>query len=115
MVPSVTDSPSSGRVTCMVDWGTLEFYPLNLGPNMTFKAQLRASEDATASLLCLGLDPEPDLLPPSIERSPSGIARFVRTIVEAVGDSGLFFQLKLAVYERWGRKGSWVAGPGTAA
>ena len=26
-VPSVTDSPISGRVTCMVDWGTIEFYP----------------------------------------------------------------------------------------
>jgi orotidine-5'-phosphate decarboxylase len=75
---------------------------------MTFKAKLRASEDATRSLLCLGLDPEPDLLPPSIERSPAGIARFVQTIVEAVGDSVSSYKLNLAFYERWGREASWL-------
>src|SRR5438876_8503866 len=107
-VPSVTDSPISGRVTCMVDWGTLEFYPLNLASNMTFKAKLRASEDATGSLLCLGLDPEPDLLPPAIERSPAGVAQFVRTIVDAVGDSVSSYKLNLAFYERWGREASWL-------
>src|ERR1700737_4542971 len=101
MVPSVTDSPISGRVTCMVVWGTDESYPLNLAPNMTFKSKLQASEDATGSLLCLGLDPEPDLLPPSIERSPAGIAQFVSTIVEAVGDSGSSYKLNLPFYERW--------------
>jgi len=92
----------------MVDWGTVEFYRLNLGPNMTFKSKLRASEDATGSLLCLGLDPEPDLLPPSVERSPVGIAQFVRTIVEAVGDSVSSYKLNLAFYERWGREASWL-------
>ena len=75
---------------------------------MTFKAKLRASEDATRSLLSLGLDPEPDLLPPAIERSPAGIARFVRTIVEAVGDSVASYKLNLAFYERWGRESSWL-------
>src|SRR6266705_105095 len=115
MVPSVTDSPISGRVTCMVDCGTFEFYPLNLGPNMTFKARLRASEDATGSLLCLGLDPEPDLLPPSIERSPAGIAQFVRIIVDAVGDSVSSYKLNLAFYERWGREASWLLDQAMAA
>src|SRR5438094_3124820 len=92
----------------MVDWGTVEFYPLNLASNMTLKAKLRASEDATGSLLCLGLDPEPDLLPPSVERSPAGIAVFVRTIGEAVGDSVSSYKLSLAFYERWGREASWL-------
>lgn len=75
---------------------------------MTFKAKLRASEDVTGSLLCLGLDPEPDLLPPSIDRSPAGIARFLVTIVEAVGDSVSSYKLNLAFYERWGRDASWL-------
>ena len=92
----------------MVDWGTVEFYPLNLASNMTFKAKLQASEDVTHSLLCLGLDPEPDLLPLSIERSPAGVARFVRTIVAAVGDSVSSYKLNLAFYERWGREASWL-------
>jgi orotidine-5'-phosphate decarboxylase len=77
---------------------------------VTFKAKLRASEDATGSLLSLGLDPEPDLLPPTIERSPAGIARFVRTVVEAVGDSVASYKLNVAFYERWGREASWLLG-----
>ena len=75
---------------------------------MSFKAKLRASEDATGSLLCLGLDPEPDLLPPSIQRSPAGIAEFLQTIVEAVGNSVSSYKLNLAFYERWGREASWL-------
>ena len=75
---------------------------------MTFKTRLQASEDATGSLLCLGLDPEPDLLPPSIERTPAGVAAFVRTIVEAVGDAVSSYKLNLAFYERWGRDASWL-------
>jgi orotidine-5'-phosphate decarboxylase len=77
---------------------------------VTFKAKLRASEDATGSLLSLGLDPEPDLLPPSVERSPAGIARFVRTVVEAVGDSVASYKVNVAFYERWGRDASWLLG-----
>jgi orotidine-5'-phosphate decarboxylase len=75
---------------------------------VTFKAKLRASEDVTGSLLCLGLDPEPDLLPPSIDRSPAGIARFLGNIVDAVGDSVSSYKLNLAFYERWGREASWL-------
>jgi orotidine-5'-phosphate decarboxylase len=82
---------------------------------MTFKAKLQASEDATGSLLCLGLDPEPDLLPASIERSPAGIALFVATIVEAVGDSVSSYKLNLAFYERWGREASWLLDKALAA
>src|SRR5207244_8515973 len=79
------------------------------------KSKLRASEDATGSLLCLGLDPEPDLLPPAIERSPAGVAQFVRTIVEAVGDSVSSYKLNLAFYERWGREASWLLDQAMAA
>ena len=75
---------------------------------MSFKSKLRASEDATGSLLCLGLDPEPDLLPRTIERSPAGIATFVQTMVEAVGDAVASYKLNLAFYERWGRDASWL-------
>ena len=75
---------------------------------MTFKAKLQASEDASGSLLCLGLDPEPDLLPPAIERSPQGISRFIQTMVDAVGDTVSSYKLNLAFYERWGREASWL-------
>ena len=74
---------------------------------MTFKSKLRASEDATGSLLCLGLDPEPDLLPPSVDRTPEAIARFVRTIVDAVDGAVASYKLNVAFYERWGREAGW--------
>ncbi|HVH66036.1 MAG TPA: orotidine-5'-phosphate decarboxylase [Candidatus Acidoferrum sp.] len=79
-----------------------------MSAEMTFKAKLAASEDATGSLLCLGLDPEPDLLPPSVDRTPAGVATFVKTIVEAVGDAAASYKLNLAFYERWGREASWL-------
>lgn len=75
---------------------------------VTFKAKLRASEDTTGSLLCLGLDPEPDLLPSTIDRSPIGIARFVRAVVESVGDAVASYKLNVAFYERWGREAGWL-------
>ena len=82
---------------------------------MSFKAKLRASEDANGSLLCLGLDPEPDLLPPGIDRSPAGIARFVSAIVESVGDAVSSYKLNLAFYERWGREAGWLLDQALAA
>ncbi|MDQ6883785.1 MAG: orotidine-5'-phosphate decarboxylase [Candidatus Dormibacteraeota bacterium] len=73
---------------------------------MTFKEKLRLSEEASGSLLCLGLDPEPDLLPSHIERSPAGVARFVREIVDATADAVASYKINLAFFERWGREGS---------
>ena len=72
---------------------------------MTFKDKLRASEDAVQSLLCLGLDPEPDLLPVKLERSPAGVASFIREIVAATSDLVSSYKLNLAFFERWGREG----------
>jgi orotidine-5'-phosphate decarboxylase len=47
-------------------------------------------------------------LPPSVERSPAGIAGFLQTIVEAVDDSVSSYKLNLAFYERWGRESGWL-------
>ena len=73
---------------------------------MTFKEKLRASEEASQSLLCLGLDPEPDLMPIQIEATPAGVASFVREIVEATADLVSSYKLNLAFFERWGREGN---------
>lgn len=73
---------------------------------MTFKEKLGVSEDATESLLCLGIDPEPDLMPQGVQRSPVGIARFVREIVDATSDQVASYKLNLAFFERWGKEGS---------
>jgi len=71
---------------------------------VTFKEKLRASEDRHDSLLCVGLDPEPDLLPEGVERTPDGVARFTASIIEATQGSAASYKLNLAFYERWGRE-----------
>jgi hypothetical protein len=73
---------------------------------MTFKEKLRASEESSQSLLCLGLDPEPDLMPIQIEGTPAGVASFVREIVDATADLVSSYKLNLAFFERWGREGN---------
>ena len=75
---------------------------------MTFAEKLRASEDSTGSLLCLGLDPDPELLPPVFSRSVRGIADFALAILDATAGSVASVKLNLAFYERWGREGGWL-------
>lgn len=73
---------------------------------MTFREKLRISEEATHSLLCLGLDPEPDLMPAAIDRSPAGVLRFLAAVVDATRDAVASYKLNLAFYERWGKEGN---------
>ncbi|HYM51134.1 MAG TPA: orotidine-5'-phosphate decarboxylase [Candidatus Limnocylindrales bacterium] len=73
---------------------------------MTFAQKLRASEDRTGSLLSLGLDPDPELLPAPFPRTARGVADFIGAIVPAVSDTVSSVKLNLAFYERWGREGS---------
>ena len=93
---------------CIVDWGTFGFYPACDGVDfglLTFKEKLRASEDRTGSLLCLGLDPEPDLLPAGLDRTTGGVRRFLASVVDSTAGLCASYKLNLAFYERWGREG----------
>ena len=72
---------------------------------MGFKDKLRASEERAGSLLCLGLDPDPDLLPASLPRTPAGILEFIGNVVESTADAIASYKPNLAFYERWGREG----------
>jgi orotidine-5'-phosphate decarboxylase len=75
---------------------------------MAFADKLRASEDRTGSLLCLGLDPDPELLPTDFPRTAHGVADFTTAILEATAGDVASVKLNLAFYERWGREGSWL-------
>lgn len=61
----------------------------------------------TGSLLCVGLDPDPALMPRSLARSParSGLRRFVRGIVEATRPYAAAFKMQLACYLNYGPEG----------
>jgi len=73
---------------------------------MTFKEKLGVSEERSQSLLCLGVDPEPDLMPQRVERSPAGVAAFLSEIIDSTSDLVASYKLNLAFFERWGRDGS---------
>jgi orotidine-5'-phosphate decarboxylase len=73
---------------------------------MSFTEKLSASENAKNSLLCLGLDPDPEMLPPHLERSPEGVLAFIREVVDATSSLVSSYKLNLAFYEWWGREAS---------
>ncbi|MGB3071652.1 MAG: orotidine-5'-phosphate decarboxylase [Ottowia sp.] len=65
---------------------------------MTFLDQLRAAESANASMLCVGLDPEPARFPAGVARDAEGIYNFCAAIVEATADLVIAFKPQIAYF-----------------
>ena len=78
--------------------------PASVSPD--FAALLRARW-ATGTLLCVGLDPEADKLPPSVPGAISGARLFAfnRAIVEATADLVCAYKPNSAFYEAHGPEG----------
>lgn len=70
-----------------------------------FLAKLLAAARRNQSLLCVGLDPDPDRLPANLRGRPDGVARFVQGIVAATADLVCAFKPNLAFYEALGAEG----------
>lgn len=69
---------------------------------MSFLEKLAASSRARDSIICIGLDPEPALIPESLGRGPQAALRFLRRIVRATSDFACAYKPNLAFYERYG-------------
>src|SRR3954468_8730494 len=69
---------------------------------MAFLERLAASMRTRESILCVGLDPEPALIPESLGRGPQAALRFMRRIVRATSDYACCYKPNLAFYERYG-------------
>ncbi|MCB0965916.1 MAG: orotidine-5'-phosphate decarboxylase [Ilumatobacter sp.] len=65
---------------------------------MGFHAQLERSWLATNSLLCVGLDPDPDRVPPSLAGDPDAVFRFCTAIVDATADLVCAFKPQIAYF-----------------
>ena len=65
-----------------------------------FPQRLRAASQARGSSLCVGLDPDPALLPPDVS-----LDDFLRGIVEATADVVCCFKPQIAFYEALGLPG----------
>lgn len=66
---------------------------------MTFRERLARAAQTNGSLLCVGLDPDPERL------RPERVADFLRTIIEATSDLVCAYKPNLAFYEQFGEAG----------
>ncbi len=65
---------------------------------MSFRAQLAGAEARNASLLCVGLDPEPAKFPPAWRDDPARIFDFCAAIVDATKDLVSAFKPQIAYF-----------------
>lgn len=74
---------------------------------MTFLEKLLAAERQSHSLLCVGLDPEPERLPDELRGLPveRGIVQFCLAIIEATAPYASVFKPNLAFFEVLGPAG----------
>jgi orotidine-5'-phosphate decarboxylase len=72
---------------------------------MTFLTKLAAASRARDSVMCIGLDPEPDRIPEHLGRGAQAAARFLRRIVSATSDHVCCYKPNMAFYERYGSAG----------
>ncbi|MET0541956.1 MAG: orotidine 5'-phosphate decarboxylase, partial [Variovorax sp.] len=65
---------------------------------MTFLYKLRAAEQQNASMLCVGLDPEPSRFPAQLKGDASRIYDFCARIVDATADLAIAFKPQIAYF-----------------
>ena len=63
-----------------------------------FHAQLARSWAASGSMLCVGLDPDPDRLPEPLDGTPDATERFCLAIIDATADLVCAFKPQIAYF-----------------
>ncbi|MEP7003538.1 MAG: orotidine-5'-phosphate decarboxylase [Chloroflexota bacterium] len=77
---------------------------------MTFLTKLADASRARDSVICIGLDPEPDRIPEHLGRGAQAAIRFLRKIVNATSDHAACYKPNMAFYERYGSAGMDILG-----
>ncbi|MCZ2115255.1 MAG: orotidine-5'-phosphate decarboxylase [Anaerolineae bacterium] len=72
---------------------------------MTYLDKLRAAQEANNSWLCIGLDPQPELLPIEAQRWDEPVLPFNRRIIDATADLVCAYKPNLGFYVQWGAAG----------
>ncbi len=67
---------------------------------MNFTSRLIAAVRKNSSLLCIGLDPDPERMPPGVS-----VLEFNRAIIDATADLACAYKLNFAFYEALGEEG----------
>jgi len=71
-----------------------------------FLERLHESQKKRQTLLCIGLDPDPSLLPHHLGSSSESVLNFNREIIAATHDLVCAYKMNLAFYDALGRNGS---------
>jgi orotidine-5'-phosphate decarboxylase len=71
----------------------------------TYLERLGARTAAAGTVLCLGIDPDPDALPPGFSRDVAGIERFARLLVDVAAPFAAAVKFNLAFFEAYGSAG----------
>lgn len=71
----------------------------------TYLERLAARSRAVGTVLCLGIDPDPEALPPGFGRDVAGVERFARLLVEAAAPIAAAVKPNLAFFEAFGSAG----------
>jgi orotidine-5'-phosphate decarboxylase len=69
---------------------------------MSFTERIDAAWQAHDSLLCVGLDPDPERLPAGLSRDREGVARFLETVVDATADLVCAYKPQIAHFAALG-------------
>jgi orotidine-5'-phosphate decarboxylase len=76
---------------------------------MNFRSKLEAAWERSGSLLCIGLDPDPALMPERFAESAEGVAAFNTAIIEATSDLVCAYKPNVAFYEAMGPERGYAA------
>jgi len=74
---------------------------MNTSPN-SFTQKLQSAWASQGSMLCVGFDPDPKRLPPSLQGKPEGIFEFCREIADATADLACSFKPQFAYFASQG-------------
>ncbi|MBI2773915.1 MAG: orotidine-5'-phosphate decarboxylase [Chloroflexi bacterium] len=72
---------------------------------MLFLSKLASASRARDSIVCIGLDPEPDRIPEHLGSGAQAAVRFLRRIIRATSDHACAYKPNLAFYEQYGQAG----------
>lgn len=72
---------------------------------MAFLSKLAEASRARESVVCIGLDPEPDRIPGHLGAGAQAASRFLQRIIRATCDHACAYKPNLAFYEQYGQAG----------
>ncbi len=72
---------------------------------MAFLTKLADASRARDSIICVGLDPEPDRIPDHLGSGAQAAVRFLRRVIRATADHVCAYKPNMAFYEQYGPAG----------